>query len=77
MKRKGIAVLMAALMALTLVSTVGVAAAAPMPYHGGNNYLPGHGPVIIHKPIFKHRHLICQKVWFRHHWVRICRWVWY
>jgi len=74
--KKTIALLMAALMALTVVSTVGVAAAAPMnTYHGGNNYLPGHGPVIIHKPIHKHRILVCQKVWFHHHWARVCRWI--
>jgi len=84
--KKTIALLMAALMALTVVSTVGVAAAAPMTpvntYHGGNNYFPGHGPVIIHKPpviihkpIHKHRILVCHKVWFHHHWTRVCRWI--
>jgi len=103
--KKTIAILLVAIMALTVLSTVDLVAAqrvGPNFVAGGGNrigrgpnlvsigrgpnfvnrgrFFPG--PVIIHKPIIIHkihRHikiLVCHKVWFRHHWVRVCRWVW-
>ncbi len=78
MKRKGIAVLMAALIALTIVSSAGIAAAAPGPH--GNTIQDGRKDVRFDGRKDDRDRINCHwiKIPFRFHhklyfkWVRVC-----